>query len=416
MIYFISFQRRTGYKVPSINVYKPVGYRGGLVGGHNSIHRPLIGDGYNFGSRLPIAPYGSQYVKQYAGGKNFKNRKPGIKLGKKTITKKVISNSHTNVHINKEQPMTVVFNRPKPIIVLDRRPIINVFKKMDNSKIVDKNKNLNLIGTLGRATEQKTILVDSNRGKSVSTVEGAKVKFKGGNAVGGGARVKAKTGDMTVNIHNKQPAGFFQHPGMVEAAMAAASAGGMGKAVDVGRQFDRGGQNVDISSLMGGGGVGIGNIGMPGFGVGGPSAGISMADALALSSAVARLEQKISGMQQNVNINNNNNNNNNNLNNNLNHNFNEGNGGFDIDPMMMAMMMTGDFGDAMMDAMAQKAVGAGSTGGGGTGGGGSGSGSGGGGSGGGVRTIKLNPEKKTGKSVILKVDGNVQISKSNIAK
>jgi hypothetical protein len=203
---------------------------------------------------------------------------------------------------------------------------------------------------------------------------------------------------------------------MVEAAMAAASAGGMGKAVDVGRQFDRGGQNVDISSLMGGGGVGIGNIGMPGFGVGGPSAGISMADALALSSAVARLEQKISGMQQNVNINNNNNNNNNNLNNNLNHNFYEGNGGFDVDPMMMAMMMTGDFGDAMMDAMAQKAVGAGGTGGGGTGGGGSGSGTGGGGSGGGVRTIKLNPENTTGKSVILKVDGNVQISKSNIAK
>lgn len=377
----------------------------------------MIGDGYNFGSRLPIAPFGSQYVKQYAGGKNFNYGKPGIKLGKKAITKKVISNSHTNVHIKKEQPMTVVFNRPKPIIVLDRRPIINVIKKVSNSKIVDKNQNLNLIGTLGRATEQKTILVDSNRGKSVSRVEGAKVKFKGGNAIGGGARVKAKTGDFTVNIHNKQPAGFFQHPGMVEAAMAAASAGGMGKAVDVGRQFDMGGQNVDISSLMGGGGVGIGNIGMPGgFGVGGPTAGISMADALALSSAVARLEQKISGMQQNVNINNNNNNNNNNLNNNLNQNLNEGNGGFDVDPMMMAMMMTGDFGDAMMDAMAQKAVGGGSTGGGGTGGGGSGSGSGGGGSGGGVRTIKLNPENTTGKSVILKVDGNVQISKSNIAK
>lgn len=388
-----------------------------MIGGHNSIHRPLIGDGYNFGSRLPIAPFGSQYVKQYAGGKNFNYGKPGIKLGKKGITKKVISNSHTNVHIKKEQPMTVVFNRPKPIIVLDRRPIINVIKKVGNSKIIDKNQNLNLIGTLGRATEQKTILVDSNRGKSVSRVEGAKVKFKGGNAIGGGARVKAKTGDFTVNIHNKQPAGFFQHPGMVEAAMAAASAGGMGKAVDVGRQFDMGGQNVDISSLMGGGGVGIGNIGMPGgFGVGGPTAGISMADALALSSAVARLEQKISGMQQNVNINNNNNNNNNNLNNNLNQNLNEGNGGFDVDPMMMAMMMTGDFGDAMMDAMAQKAVGGGSTGGGGTGGGGSGSGSGGGGSGGGVRTIKLNPENTTGKSVILKVDGNVQISKSNIAK
>lgn len=391
-----------------------------MVGGHNSIHRPLIRDGFNFVSRLPIAPYGSQFVKQYAGGKNFNYGKPGIKLGKKAIEKKIIANSHTNVHIKKEQPMTVVFNRPKPIIVLDRRPIINVIKKVDNSKIVDRNKNLNLIGTLGRATEQKTILVDSNRGKSVSTVQGAKVKFKGGNAVGGGARVKAKTGDFTVNIHNKQPAGFFQHPGMVEAAMAAASAGGMGKAMDVGRQFDMGGQNVDISSLMGGGGVGIGNIGMPGFGVGGgggPTAGISMADALALSSAVARLEQKISGMQQNVNINNNNNNNNNNLNNNLNHNLNEGNGGFDVDPMMMAMMMTGDFGDAMMDAMAQKAVGGGGTGGGGTGGGGSGSGSGGGGSGGGgVRTIKFNPDNTTGKSVILKVDGNVQISKSNIAK
>lgn len=391
-----------------------------MVGGHNSIHRPLIRDGFNFVSRLPIAPYGSQFVKQYAGGKNFNYGKPGIKLGKTAIGKKIIANSHTNVHIKKEQPMTVVFNRPKPIIVLDRRPIINVIKKVDNSKIVDKNKNLNLIGTLGRATEQKTILVDSNRGKSVSTVQGAKVKFKGGNAVGGGARVKAKTGDFTVNIHNKQPAGFFQHPGMVEAAMAAASAGGMGKAMDVGRQFDMGGQNVDISSLMGGGGVGIGNIGMPGFGVGGgggPTAGISMADALALSSAVARLEQKISGMQQNVNINNNNNNNNNNLNNNLNHNLNEGNGGFDVDPMMMAMMMTGDFGDAMMDAMAQKAVGGGGTGGGGTGGGGSGSGSGGGGNGGGgVRTIKLNPDNTTGKSVILKVDGNVQISKSNIAK
>lgn len=391
-----------------------------MVGGHNSIHRPLIRDGFNFVSRLPIAPYGSQFVKQYAGGKNFNYGKPGIKLGKKAIGKQIIANSHTNVHIKKEQPMTVVFNRPKPIIVLDRRPIINVIKKVDNSKIVDKNKNLNLIGTLGRATEQKTILVDSNRGKSVSTVQGAKVKFKGGNAVGGGARVKAKTGDFTVNIHNKQPAGFFQHPGMVEAAMAAASAGGMGKAMDVGRQFDMGGQNVDISSLMGGGGVGIGNIGLPGFGVGGgggPTAGISMADALALSSAVARLEQKISGMQQNVNINNNNNNNNNNLNNNLNHNLNEGNGGFDVDPMMMAMMMTGDFGDAMMDAMAQKAVGGGGTGGGGTGGGGSGSGSGGGGNGGGgVRTIKLNPDNTTGKSVILKVDGNVQISKSNIAK
>ncbi|CAC5392728.1 unnamed protein product [Mytilus coruscus] len=383
-----------------MNVYKPV-YLASGNNIHNSLHGPISGGGYNnFGSRLPVIPNG--YDAGYASRKYVKG-----KMAKK-IVKKTVINSKTDVNIRKDQPLTVVFNRPKPVIVLDRRPIINVIKKAENSaKIVNKQK-VNLVGTVGHATGQKTINVDHGGFKSNVNAGGARVNIKGGNAIGGKAKVK--TGDINLNFFDKKPAGVYQRPGMIEAAMAVSS-GGFGQVV--GPQFAMGGQNIDISSLMGPHLPDVPIV--PSV----PSPGaFDVMDAIALKTAVARLEQKISGMQHNVNINNNNNNQNNNVNNNANINndlINNVNGGFDMDNMMMAMMLNGgELSDAMVESMTRKLTGVGGGAGGGSGSGGSGSGGAGSGGGGGTKTIKIGPENTTGKSVVLKVDGNVQISKSNI--
>ncbi|XP_063437958.1 uncharacterized protein LOC134718993 [Mytilus trossulus] len=404
---------RPSYGKP-LNVYKPV-YLASGNNVHNSLHGPISGGGYsNFGSRLPVMPNG--YDNGYAARKYVKHVKENMA---KQIVKKTFINSKTDVNIRKDQPLTVVFNRPKPVIVLDRRPIINVINKVENKANVVNKQKVSLVGTVGRATGQKTINVAHGGSKSQVNVGGARINMKGGNAIGGKAKVR--TGDINLNFYDKKHAGVFQRPGMIEAAMVA---GGFGQVV--GPQFAMGGQNIDISSLLATPPLlpdvpivpSVPSVPSPGA--------FDVMDAIALKTAVARLEQKITGMQHNVNINNNNNNqnvnnnannvnanklNNNNLNNHndLNNNV---NGGFDMDNLMMAMMLNGgELSDAMVESMTRKLTGVGGAPGGGSGSGGAESG---GGGGGGTKTIKIGPENTTGKSVVLKVDGNVQISKSSI--